>query len=65
MNIPKHIVQHGHSILIGAEQSDDNISNTLHLSNGMVPLILLFSNLKLSDFRKSELNLSEVNKIDI
>ena len=52
-------------MLIVTEQSDDKASEYLQLSHSVVPLISLFSNLKLSDFRKSEINLSEINKIDI
>ena len=43
-------------MLIGAEQSDDKDSKYLQFSYVIVPLILLFFNLKLSDFGKSEIN---------
>ena len=36
-------MQHGHIMFLGAEQSALNTSKLSHLSNGIVPLKLLFS----------------------
>ena len=56
VEMSKHLVQYGNFMLIDAEQSDDKTSKYLQLSYGILPSILLFFNLKLSDFGKSEIN---------
>ena len=42
VNMPKHLVQHDHSISTGAEQSDYNTSKSLQLSNSIAPLNYYF-----------------------